>query len=317
MRRYGIEVELIGLNARQAAAALTAAGIDCRAPGYTHAVMRTWKAVTDATVAGGCEVVSPPLSGEEGLEQIRTAMDALNAAGARINRSCGLHVHIEARDLNTAEIANTCIRYARHEADIDAIMPRSRRGNDNRYCASLRRASFTGSTVAAMIRQMPQRRYHKVNLEAYIKYGTIEFRQHSGTTEPTKIINWVRFLQAFIEESRATASQTVATSDPVDINMDGLSRTERTILEHIRSAMHPTDDLLGRMAGIQPHSARAAIHRLRRRGFGIVCRRGLYRLTGTPAPTANAGPDRGLWNGVPTEVVDYYAARRAHFATAA
>lgn len=44
-------------------------------------------------------------------------------------------------------------------------------------------------------------RYFKINLQAYLRHGTIEFRQHSGSANATKVCNWVRFLQAFIDES--------------------------------------------------------------------------------------------------------------------
>ena len=38
----------------------------------------------------------------------------------------------------------------------------------------------------------------KVNLEAYSRHRTVEFRQHSGTINFTKIENWVRFLGRMI-----------------------------------------------------------------------------------------------------------------------
>ena len=41
-------------------------------------------------------------------------------------------------------------------------------------------------------------RYHKVNFEAYSRHRTVEFRQHSGTTNFTKMENWIRFLNGLI-----------------------------------------------------------------------------------------------------------------------
>ena len=41
-------------------------------------------------------------------------------------------------------------------------------------------------------------RYHKVNLEAYSRHKTVEFRQHSGTTNFTKMRNWVLFLHKLV-----------------------------------------------------------------------------------------------------------------------
>ena len=41
-------------------------------------------------------------------------------------------------------------------------------------------------------------RYHKVNVEAYSRHRTVEFRQHSCTTNFTKMENWIRFLNGLI-----------------------------------------------------------------------------------------------------------------------
>ena len=44
-------------------------------------------------------------------------------------------------------------------------------------------------------------RYRKVNAESYIRHKTVEFRQHSGTTEFKKISNWINFLRKLIQYS--------------------------------------------------------------------------------------------------------------------
>ena len=41
-------------------------------------------------------------------------------------------------------------------------------------------------------------RYYGTNLCALQKYGTIEFRYHSGTVDAEKIIAWVRILNAIV-----------------------------------------------------------------------------------------------------------------------
>lgn len=42
----------------------------------------------------GAEIVSPVLKGADGLRQIKAVCQTLNQLGARVNRSCGLHVHV-------------------------------------------------------------------------------------------------------------------------------------------------------------------------------------------------------------------------------
>ena len=42
----------------------------------------------------GIELVSPPLKGEKGFETIRKICAILHKFNVKINKSCGLHVHV-------------------------------------------------------------------------------------------------------------------------------------------------------------------------------------------------------------------------------
>ena len=95
-RKFGVELEIVGISKELAIRALAAVDIEAHDAGYTHMTTRDWKIVSDASVHRGFELVSPVLEGEEGLETLRTAAQALADAGATANRSCGLHVHIDA-----------------------------------------------------------------------------------------------------------------------------------------------------------------------------------------------------------------------------
>jgi hypothetical protein len=48
-------------------------------------------------------------------------------------------------------------------------------------------------------------RYLKLNIHAYIKHGTLEFRQHAGTMNINKMVNWIIFCVNFVENSRLSA----------------------------------------------------------------------------------------------------------------
>ena len=63
-------------------------------------------------------------------------------------------------------------------------------------------------TVENIQRALCNDRYHKVNAESYRRHKTIEFRQHAGTTNYEKIINWVSFcgkLVIWSKKNRLTA----------------------------------------------------------------------------------------------------------------
>jgi hypothetical protein len=44
-------------------------------------------------------------------------------------------------------------------------------------------------------------RYYKLNMTAFWRHRTIEFRQHSGTVDADKAINWIRLLIQFVNRA--------------------------------------------------------------------------------------------------------------------
>ena len=50
--------------------------------------------------------------------------------------------------------------------------------------------------------QMATGRYWAVNCDAMLRYGTVEFRQHGGTTHPTHAINWVKLMDKLVATCR-------------------------------------------------------------------------------------------------------------------
>ena len=87
-------------------------------------------------------------------------------------------------------------------------MPASRRGDANTYCRSMRVAGWEAKIANATdLRGMEMAvtrasRYFKLNVQAYWRHKTAEFRQHSGTVEYQKIANWVLFTSRLIEFSK-------------------------------------------------------------------------------------------------------------------
>jgi hypothetical protein len=185
-------------------------GIECHSEGYGHSTGSYWKIVTDGSLgnyAKGAELVSPILRGEDGLRQVERMCDVLKAAGCKVSKKCGLHVHVGAADWTAATFRNLVSLYAAAEPAIDTFMAPSRRGANggNGFCRALRinRNSLaqarTVDDVARAIGQMPGRayarhggRYHKVNMQSFWQHGTVEFRHHQGTVEADKSLHWIR-----------------------------------------------------------------------------------------------------------------------------
>jgi biotin operon repressor len=230
--KFGVEIELIGLDSYQAVEVLRnidvpfTTDVSYRKSGYDN-----WKAMSDSSIVGNgrstCEVVSRILEGEDGIEELKKVCRALSSAGATVNSTCGLHVHVDASSMTGDNIRHIITRYAHHESTIDAFMPRSRRSNSNAHCQSLvsqiqmfdqhgigNRNYWFSNDPILVTNALSGFRYIKINTQAYTRSKTIEFRHHSGSVNASKIETWVRFLQQFIKNSVET---TPVTQDFIEV----------------------------------------------------------------------------------------------------
>lgn len=208
---FGVELEILmphGMSHNALARHITAAGVECHSEGYNHTTGGHWKVVTDGSLGDytrGAEVVSPVLRSDAGFTQVKKVCDALTAQGCKVNKKCGLHVHVGARDWELNTFKNLIRLYKSSEIAIDSFMAPSRRASNNSYAQALmvREAALTSATnmdeVARAIGQMGgaryvrnSGRYYKINLQSYWQHGTVEFRHHQGTVEADKVLNWTK-----------------------------------------------------------------------------------------------------------------------------
>lgn len=213
--KIGVEIELFGVNYKTLIDELRNGGIQV-APyqGYTHTVMEQWKVTTDASVTSkgtglgnGLELVSPILYGEKGLNELNKVCEILNRIGAKVDRTCGLHIHFDIADFTVENVKSLLCYWAQNKSLINGILPKSRRRNA--YCGNI-----TSSDIASIVNEDVNSiseiairlgtRYKVINLRSYIKYGTIEFRQHSGTIDYEKIENWIIMLHQMLVFAKNT-----------------------------------------------------------------------------------------------------------------
>lgn len=227
-RNFGVEIEAYNCTRERLARELRSAGISVQVEGYNHTDHSDhWKLVTDSSLHGNntFELVSPILHGEAGIDELEKVCWVLELCDVKVNDSCGLHIHMDAHDFTMDTWRNLAITYKRLEPVIDAFMPGSRR--NNRYCKSLNGISETAITRAQTINDLRRvfhsDRYHKVNLEAYARHCTVEFRQHGGSTNFTKMSAWIHFLEKMITFAQAGTVQPRTTLE----NIPFLSDTEK------------------------------------------------------------------------------------------
>ena len=219
-RTFGVELEGHGLTRSQVERIIEGLGLCAHQTYYSdsQATYTVWKVKTDASIEGsnGFEVVSPILGGDSGLATLVRVIDALDAAGAMINKSCGVHVHWGVRDWDVAQFRNLFARYTKYEKALDSVMPASRRDNNARYCKSnvvwnamrtlkdnVSRTWAAWSDVKTL-RDLAQvygrNRYFKLNMMSYWSHGTIEFRHHSGSFNSEKVARWVELTGAMVAQ---------------------------------------------------------------------------------------------------------------------
>lgn len=233
---FGVECETYNVIRDALIREVEQRNISIQSEGYNHRDNNQYyKIVSDASIQGanGQEVVSPILKGRQGLNSLKMVCDSLNAIGAKVNKSTGLHVHFDASKISDLHFVQIFKNYQKLESVIDSFMPQSRRANNNMYCKSLIGLNYDTCSTKSDIIRANGTRYRKVNAESYLSHKTVEFRQHSGTTEYEKIANWINFLRKLIQYSFDNEIQECTSLEQVPF----LTETEKQYFINRREAL--------------------------------------------------------------------------------
>ncbi len=207
--KFGVELECFGVEREIVVLALSGAGIDAIVAGYSGNNYNFWQIKTDGSISErtGFEVVSRVLEGEEGLAEVAKVCEVLEGLGAKVNASCGMHIHHDVTGWGIQKFRNLFKRFIKFETALDSVQPEGRRGNNNRYCRSMIFAADMISkidscrTVRDLSALYVNNRYYKLNLQSFFRMGTIEFRNHAGTVNAAKICNYIRLTGAMVKDA--------------------------------------------------------------------------------------------------------------------
>ena len=222
--KFGVEIEFFGVSYQTVIDKLREAGIEVRDfNGYTHEVMYEWKVTTDSSVNwrgtgqnAGLELVSPILYDDEGLEELEKVYEVLNEIGAKVDKSCGTHVHFDVADYSIENMISFINLWYNNKNVINYLVPESRRHNE--YCTQIYRHDIDeinekyNRGVIRGIRDIAWvigTRYKTINLNSYVKYGTVEIRQHGGTTEFSKMEAWIVMIYQMLEVAKSNKVNTI------------------------------------------------------------------------------------------------------------
>lgn len=220
---FGVELEVImpRTNSNETgrsnlARSMIEAGLAAQHEHYNHQNRPHWKITTDASIGyDNAEIVSPILHGEPGFDNLRRAVTIIDQFGCRVNRTTGLHVHVGVRDRFAQRVGffKELVRtYAKFEPVLDSIVAPSRREDRNSFCAPVRWSDRLeqATTVDDLRRAYGGNRFVKLNLEAFSAHGTVEFRQHQGTTNAQKVENWVKLCLRMVAHAAKNTKESQA-----------------------------------------------------------------------------------------------------------
>lgn len=172
--------------------------------GYVHSDGSAWELKVDGSC--GYELVSPKLTRAD-WPVVERVLAALNAAGARVNRSCGLHVHVDVRDFVADDVTRLANAWGTFGRVISQLLPASRR--NNHYALPVREAA-AGWDYSRVQSEMSSRRYSALNLTNYWSGARVEFRQHNGTLNAQKTLAWLSFVMTTVEAAKKPATFSTA-----------------------------------------------------------------------------------------------------------
>lgn len=188
---------------------------------------------SDGSVSAGFEIATAPASGDKFVQLVNEITEECKKAHGLITPRCGLHIHVDCRDLDDQKRLLLTGLWCLFEHHFIAMMPPSRRGQNrvtsSYYCKPLspRWRAMQGvakgdETPGQMLGFLLNRRFSRPdyhsgdrykawNLQALGKYETIECRLHSGTLQPEKIIPWAGILASLkLAVVRMTPEQLMA-----------------------------------------------------------------------------------------------------------
>jgi len=184
-----------------------------------------WMSSKDSSIAQyvgykGVEFISPILKGEDGLNQVMSVLDKLNELGAKVNRTCGFHVHVGAKSVagpladDVAGWVNNLIHLVgQHETALYASTGSRFRAKECRFTKSIharydsdKRKELKKKKWDVLQRQVSGiDRYRTLNLaNLFNSKMTAEFRVFAGTLSKLKVLGHIQMVLGLCEKALGT-----------------------------------------------------------------------------------------------------------------
>lgn len=234
-QRFGIEIEMTGIT-RAAAAKVIAGHFHTTASHVggtydTYTVRsddgRQWKLVSDASIhcetrrgstsnkEYSVELVSP-ICRYEDIPTVQEIVRQLRHAGAKVNDSCGIHVHVDASPHDVKTLRNIVNIMASKEdllykaLDVQVDRQYYCKKADTRFLDEMNhKRPRTMDELEAIwyngrgsrYQHYDQTRYHALNLHSVFSKGTIEFRLFNSTLHAGRVKTYIQLCLAISNQA--------------------------------------------------------------------------------------------------------------------
>lgn len=237
-QKFGVEVEMTGITREKAANIVASVlGSIASTPDSSCYHARTikdhsgrkWKIMRDSSINPvqndnetnrldeyRVEFVTPPLHYED-IDLLQSIIRKLHEGGAKTNKSCGIHIHVDGANHNPQSLRRLVnFMTARQDLIYEALQIGSRKDswcrklNANLINAMKKDKNLTKEKAEEIWyssandgycggidhQHYNTTRYHGVNLHSYFTKGTVEFRLFNSTLHAGKIKAYIQFCLA-------------------------------------------------------------------------------------------------------------------------
>ena len=287
-QNYGAEIEMTGITREQAAQALADLwGTEAEHTGGCYDKWKvadtdgkTWTLMSDASIKGEkkvgektyerttskeyrVEMVTPILTYEE-QPKLQEAVRTVRHAGAKVNESCGMHIHVDGANHTAKSLKNILsIMYSKEDLLFRALQVKNSRVT---YCQKTREdilmkiraeKNLTMTRIAEIWYEdknwewhanthYDNSRYHALNLHAMFSKGTVEFRLFNSTLHAGKVKAYINLALAIsaqaIRQNGCRMNKTESTNEKftfrtwllhLGLNGDEFKTTREHLLKHL------------------------------------------------------------------------------------
>ncbi len=205
--------------------------------GYVETLMKKNKVLSSFCKLGTDGSINNPYDGGYGLElrvlcklsklkgNLTLVGQFLKQVGAEVNKSCGLHVHLDARHVDAKKMLQNLTDnldpieksvppyrltgdYARSiKRQVPLMLYMIEHYKDGRRNTSIRANAMTGQLeYHRIVPNYIEQKYRSINIECMLKYKTIEVRCHEGTVNCAEIYKWCAYLCEVAYEGKVSTT---------------------------------------------------------------------------------------------------------------